>query len=532
MMIRRKLKAIEAALKYSPEQPRDDRGRWNAVSVSGEGSESKTDLSSPIDRNDSIRVVGLKGLAAEARKCQSFDEFQNDYQLQIKHGLYWHITYDEEFSIDSEKGPHDASSIATGQMDKGKLMITSDLPAWAGPYGSSEQTGGKPRGYAAIIDMTKVDRKNYRQVSRGFGNEFFVSDTKDVGVVKTVSLREAKRLDRQYQTAKPQSAEELKQFYDRYGSKQKEKYAPDQPRDSHGRWSAGSGSGTGSESKTGWNVAATEAEANVQFLDKFNIRECTGTMPHINSAGEHLQDLCDRFPKVQEILKKGAGLGRLEMQNEKDVYIDNQTQVGWGGGWDSRPPFAIYIACAEGKHTVFGGSDPLDLLSPSFGKNKMDRVFNYKEKDIGKVTYTAAIEDTEVTYEGGHIVPSHGISHVRDNINHEVGHQLLYCLGENETRAWETMLRDTSKLKENNVGVIEYPAHYLATHVSEYAGAVNMSALEKERYPLASKAQVQLGKYTEGFAESFAKYANPNYKTGDLPAPIYDHLNKLFGGKK
>lgn len=150
----------------------------------------------------------LQGLAAEARKCSSFEEFDKDFGLQIKHGLYWHWTDDPNFRIDPAKGPRDMSSMSSNQMDAGKLMITSHLAYWSN-YGPK----GKGREYAAIIDMSDVPRKSYYQVSRGFGNEFYVSDPSKAKVIKVVTRQQAFRIDREQKKYIPQSKEELKKFY-------------------------------------------------------------------------------------------------------------------------------------------------------------------------------------------------------------------------------------------------------------------------------------------------------------------------------
>ena len=83
----------------------------------------------------------LQGLAAEARKTSSFEEFQRDFLGQIKHGTYWHLTDNPQFTIDPKLGPSDQSSIATGSMDVGKLMITSHLEHWEDFYNTDPNTG-------------------------------------------------------------------------------------------------------------------------------------------------------------------------------------------------------------------------------------------------------------------------------------------------------------------------------------------------------------------------------------------------------
>lgn len=148
----------------------------------------------------------LKGLKAEAIKAGSFEEFEKDFHMQNKKGLYWHWTDDPNFQIDKEKGPRDLSSMAVGgYTDKGKLMITSNLSDW------SSHGGGRP--YAAIIDMSNVPRNSYYQVKRGFGNEFMVSDPSLAKVIKVVSRPQAFRIDRDQSKYLPGSEEELFNFY-------------------------------------------------------------------------------------------------------------------------------------------------------------------------------------------------------------------------------------------------------------------------------------------------------------------------------
>jgi hypothetical protein len=150
----------------------------------------------------------LKGLAGEALKYNTFDEFEKAFLIEIKHGTYWHWTDDPNFTIDPNKGPRDMSSLASGKANIGKLMITSDIDAWS-DYGPEE----KGRQFAALIDMTDVPKEKYYQVNRGFGNEFFVSDPSKAKVVKVYSRKDAFRIDRIHRKAIPQSQEELKQFY-------------------------------------------------------------------------------------------------------------------------------------------------------------------------------------------------------------------------------------------------------------------------------------------------------------------------------
>jgi hypothetical protein len=165
-------------------------------------------LNQLIESFDRLPLI-LRGLAAEARKAGSWDEFEKDFLRQIKHGLYWHWTEDPNFQIDPTKGPRDMSSMAFRTMNAGKLMITSHLANWAS-YGP----GGKGRQYAAIIDMSEVPRNLYQQVSRGFGNEFFVHDPSKAKVVAVLPRAKAFAKDREQSKYLPQSEEELRKFYD------------------------------------------------------------------------------------------------------------------------------------------------------------------------------------------------------------------------------------------------------------------------------------------------------------------------------
>lgn len=100
------------------------------------------------------------------------------------------------------------SSMSNGGMVAGKLMITTDLHHWS-LYGNNR----KGRKYVAIIDMSNVPRNAYQQVSRGFGNEFFVSDPSQAKVTKVVFRARAFQIDREHHKMLPNSREALFDFY-------------------------------------------------------------------------------------------------------------------------------------------------------------------------------------------------------------------------------------------------------------------------------------------------------------------------------
>jgi len=212
----------------------------------------------------------LNGLVAEARKCNSFEEFEQDFVSQIKHGLYWHVTKAENFYIDLEKGPKDYSSMSLDSTPKkGKLMITSDLDRWLNEFHYIENHAvdfvynvidsdlwqylntfdsiadintettkefdenvqkallaakqlyenyivkheANRRNWVAQIDMSEVPRDAYQQVNRGFGNELFVQDPSKARVTRTIPIEQAYKITEEHEAQLPQSREELLEFY-------------------------------------------------------------------------------------------------------------------------------------------------------------------------------------------------------------------------------------------------------------------------------------------------------------------------------
>lgn len=165
--------------------------------------------------NRSVRgeTLGLPGmlmpLAQEAAKYDTFEEFERAFQIQLKHGRYYHITDNPNFTIDPRIGPRDMSSMADGGMEPGKLMITSHLENWLPEYPN--------RKYVAIIDMSDVPPDKYWQSGRGFGNEFWVDDPSQARVIRVVGLPAAKADARRYHNALEKyinGPEDLRRLYD------------------------------------------------------------------------------------------------------------------------------------------------------------------------------------------------------------------------------------------------------------------------------------------------------------------------------
>ena len=154
-----------------------------------------------------FRPQSLRGLAAEAIKAGSFEEFQRDYTLEHKQGTYWHITDNPNFTIDPENGHRDRGSMSVSDKpEKGSLMVTSHLENWI-PY-------FKDRKYVAEIDLSRVGRDQYFQSNRGFGNEFMITDASKARVIRVVPLENAVKTDRYLFSKRPIGLEGLKKFYD------------------------------------------------------------------------------------------------------------------------------------------------------------------------------------------------------------------------------------------------------------------------------------------------------------------------------
>jgi hypothetical protein len=155
---------------------------------------------SPFDTPEAKKQAVLKAmerkvgktapLAQEARKYKSAEDFEKAFLGEIKHGEYWHITDNPNFKVNAELGPKDMSSLASGKMEKGKLMVTSDLGNWADQYPS--------RKFAVKLDFSNVKPEDYYQVNRGFGNEFYVKDPSKVKVIKVVPIEQALKESEQY----------------------------------------------------------------------------------------------------------------------------------------------------------------------------------------------------------------------------------------------------------------------------------------------------------------------------------------------
>jgi hypothetical protein len=155
--------------------------------------------------NDNLPQNTLKKFASH---YDNFKDFEKSFLFDINHGYYWHITDDPHFSPSTEKGPKDMSSIASGKVkEPGALMVTSHLDYWDAEYNDPEIT----RPYAALLDLSDIDPRMLKQVSRGFGNEFYLTPdlAKKVKLVEVMPIERARTTNRRLHSTIPDSSQKL-----------------------------------------------------------------------------------------------------------------------------------------------------------------------------------------------------------------------------------------------------------------------------------------------------------------------------------
>lgn len=149
----------------------------------------------------------LEPLLAEARKHNTFEEFEKAFLGHITHGRYWHITDDPDFAI-KNIAPRDLSSMASGSGIATGLMVSVAPEYWAVYF--------PKRKFAAEIDMSNsILGKDYVDVNRGFGQEFFIHNLNSVKVKQVIPLQKAIRSQNTYYSKYlPDSSEQLRKVWE------------------------------------------------------------------------------------------------------------------------------------------------------------------------------------------------------------------------------------------------------------------------------------------------------------------------------
>ena len=219
-----KLKPAKKASEESTEDEEEEKGTETpeeeeksteeAPTDSEEGneeeSEKKESRSRALQESKDYSKFPLSSLVTIAKKCPTFEEFERVYSKDINHGYAWHLTDKENFSISSEISPRDMSSMGGGGSDvPGAIMITTHLEYWDEYYNKGEYKNTRP--YAVLFDVSEIEPKYFKQVTRGFGNEIFLypeqaSQLKQLGVYP---IKTARRKERGLSAQVPSSREAL-----------------------------------------------------------------------------------------------------------------------------------------------------------------------------------------------------------------------------------------------------------------------------------------------------------------------------------
>jgi ribosomal protein S18 acetylase RimI-like enzyme len=253
--------------------------------------------------NTPIRIAGVKpswqGIAKEARKYDDFEKYSKAYSNDLMHGKYWHITEDPNFKIDPKKGPRDMSSLASGKMDPGHLMVTAVPEHWLENYPN--------RKHIAEIDLSDVPLKDYWPVNRGFGHEVNIENPAMAKVVKVWPLKNGLAAANRYFKELPQSKEELRDVWEKAHPKEET-----QPTAS--KWT---------KFETGGDVNGPEYMGWVKAKDP-KTGKTIGSVSYSNWNGETAIQMIEVDPKYQ---RQGVATALVQKLRE-DMPDDKVTMLG------------------------------------------------------------------------------------------------------------------------------------------------------------------------------------------------------------
>ena len=158
----------------------------------------------------------VDALKRTSKFFKNFEDFQKNYTVNIDHGYWWHLTDNPNWKPSKEIAPRDMSSLSYSSVSKG-VMVTSDLKGWDEYYNTDPDTDERKniRTYAVLLDLSYIDPKYRKQVSRGFGNEVFITpDNIDkIKVIQILPIDSALKLSESLQNSIPQSKKELQDIW-------------------------------------------------------------------------------------------------------------------------------------------------------------------------------------------------------------------------------------------------------------------------------------------------------------------------------
>jgi hypothetical protein len=154
-----------------------------------------------------VKTPRFSKLELEALKYDNFEAFEHAY-LSGHHGRYWHITDKENFELDPNYSPHDASSMVNSSDGNPGLMVTPHIDHWKPQLSGDRQ-------YAVEVDLSKLQHpKDYFSHNRGFGREIYINNLKELKYSPSIPLPKALNQMRSYYRRLPNSPEKLKQVYE------------------------------------------------------------------------------------------------------------------------------------------------------------------------------------------------------------------------------------------------------------------------------------------------------------------------------
>jgi len=160
----------------------------------------------------------FKYMAAEARKCKTWEEYKYEYEKQKKTGIYYHLTKEPNFKIDSERGAKDWSDPFGDVIEDvpGTMYVTGDPACWSATF-SDPQTDEPLRKYVALLDLSAVPMQDYKRSIIADCNEYVVHNSKNIKLIKLMNLKQALKFNEKYEDALVQLIQDendLKKFYD------------------------------------------------------------------------------------------------------------------------------------------------------------------------------------------------------------------------------------------------------------------------------------------------------------------------------
>ena len=354
-------------IKYSEDQPRDERGRF------GEGGGAATPPEDARIRDGfhptSRTFAGLRELATH---YSTFEEFSHAYSVDGLHGRYWHLTDDPNFQVDPNWHPSD---VPAGQQEgyhddsyAGGLMVTTDPTQWP-----ADALG--ERAYAVQVDLHGEPGRDYVDPKRGY-NELYVSNLSTVTTGSVISRDSATSAASRYFQTIPQTPEELKLVWDEAHTTGKRRAGArvkhgDHDQSDHGNWAHGGGGGTDTvvtsenyrdswrpemspEEGHAWAKAAgskyTETVVHMTQLDAVDGIRGTGFHTDAESLYGPAHEAGAYFASDPEVAAfytyKGDAAVSAAVVLQNPVYVDFPTELGDAG--NSNEDFRLAAIQAAG----------------------------------------------------------------------------------------------------------------------------------------------------------------------------------------